>query len=47
MVSAVLRVVGSLGTRVIAEGIETADVAELCRDIGCHLGQGFFFGYPA
>ncbi|HEX7795813.1 MAG TPA: EAL domain-containing protein [Vicinamibacterales bacterium] len=46
MVSAVLRVVGSLGTRVIAEGIECADVAEMCREIGCHLGQGFFFGHP-
>jgi EAL domain-containing protein (putative c-di-GMP-specific phosphodiesterase class I) len=47
MVSAVLRVVGALGTRVIAEGIETADVADTCRDIGCHLGQGFYFGRPA
>jgi EAL domain-containing protein (putative c-di-GMP-specific phosphodiesterase class I) len=47
MMSAVLRVVGDLGTRVIAEGIESADVAEMCRDIGCHLGQGFYFGRPA
>lgn len=47
MVGAVLRVVGSLGTRVIAEGIETAEVADMCREIGCHLGQGFYFGRPA
>src|SRR5262245_36624524 len=47
MVSAVVRVVGSLGTRVIAEGIESHDVADMCRDIGCHLGQGFYFGRPA
>jgi EAL domain-containing protein (putative c-di-GMP-specific phosphodiesterase class I) len=47
MVSAVLRVVAALGTRVIAEGIESADVAEMCRDIGCHLGQGFYFGRPS
>jgi EAL domain-containing protein (putative c-di-GMP-specific phosphodiesterase class I) len=47
MVSAVLRVVAALGTRVIAEGIECAEVAGMCRDIGCHLGQGFFFGHPA
>lgn len=47
MVSAVLRVVGSLGTRVVAEGIESADVADMCREIGCHLGQGFYFGRPA
>jgi EAL domain-containing protein (putative c-di-GMP-specific phosphodiesterase class I) len=47
MMGAVLRVVGSLGTRVIAEGIESADVADMCREIGCHLGQGFYFGRPA
>ena len=47
MVSAVLRVVGSLGTSVIAEGIECAEVAETCREIGCHLGQGYYFGRPA
>ena len=46
MVSAVLRAVGTLGTRVIAEGIECAEVAETCRDIGCHLGQGYYFGRP-
>jgi EAL domain-containing protein (putative c-di-GMP-specific phosphodiesterase class I) len=46
MVSAVLRVVASLGTRVIAEGIETLEVAEMCREIGCHLGQGYYFGRP-
>jgi EAL domain-containing protein (putative c-di-GMP-specific phosphodiesterase class I) len=47
MVSAVLRVVAALGTRVIAEGIECAEVAETCREIGCHLGQGYYFGRPA
>jgi EAL domain-containing protein (putative c-di-GMP-specific phosphodiesterase class I) len=47
IVSAVLRVVSPLGTRVVAEGIETAEVAEVCRDLGCHLGQGYYFGRPA
>jgi EAL domain-containing protein (putative c-di-GMP-specific phosphodiesterase class I) len=47
MVSAVLRVVSPFGTRVIAEGIETAEVADVCRDLGCHLGQGYYFGRPA
>jgi EAL domain-containing protein (putative c-di-GMP-specific phosphodiesterase class I) len=47
MMGAVLRVVADLGTRVIAEGIECDDVAKMCREIGCHLGQGFLFGYPA
>ena len=47
IVSAVLRVVSPFGTRVIAEGIETAEVAGVCRDLGCHLGQGYYFGRPA
>lgn len=34
------------GTQIIAEGIETSETAELCRESGCHLGQGFYFGQP-
>ena len=34
------------GIRVIAQGIETAQAAQICRNIGCDLGQGFFFGRP-
>jgi EAL domain-containing protein (putative c-di-GMP-specific phosphodiesterase class I) len=37
----------SKGTQVIAEGIETEPVAELCWELGCHLGQGYLFGRPA
>jgi EAL domain-containing protein (putative c-di-GMP-specific phosphodiesterase class I) len=46
VVSALLKVVGALGVRVIAEGIETEEVAITCRELGCHLGQGFLFGRP-
>jgi EAL domain-containing protein (putative c-di-GMP-specific phosphodiesterase class I) len=35
-----------LGTRVIAEGVETEAEAACCRRLGCHLGQGFLFGRP-
>jgi len=31
----------------LAEGIETEQEAEACRDIGFQLGQGFHFGRPA
>jgi EAL domain-containing protein (putative c-di-GMP-specific phosphodiesterase class I) len=31
----------------LAEGVETAEEAEACRDIGFELAQGFFFGRPA
>lgn len=33
-------------TTTLAEGIETAEEAEACRDLGFDLGQGFFFGLP-
>jgi len=32
-----------LGLRVVAEGIETEAVAKLLRDIGCEVGQGWYF----
>lgn len=35
-----------LGVQVIAEGVETPEEADACHDLGCHLGQGFFFGLP-
>ena len=39
---------GSLpvGIQVIAEGIETEHMAEVCLDCGCNLGQGFLYGRP-
>jgi EAL domain-containing protein (putative c-di-GMP-specific phosphodiesterase class I) len=35
-----------LGMRVIAEGIETATTLAVLRDLGCDVGQGYFFGKP-
>ena len=35
-----------LGMRVVAEGIETLDISERLRDVGCDMGQGWFFGRP-
>ena len=46
VVRALLRVVGALGVHVIAEGIETEDVALMCHELGCHFGQGYLFGRP-
>ena len=46
MVAALLKVVSGLGIRVIAEGVETEEVARICQDLGCDLGQGYLFGRP-
>lgn len=46
VVRALLGVIGTLGVRVIAEGIESEPVARICHDLGCHYGQGYLFGYP-
>ena len=35
-----------IGVRAVAEGIEDAEQAERLRDMGCELGQGFYFARP-
>lgn len=32
-----------IGVETIAEGIETADQLQRLRDLGCDIGQGFYF----
>ena len=46
LVQAFARVASSLGIQVIAEGIETQAVADICQEMGCQLGQGYLFGRP-
>jgi diguanylate cyclase (GGDEF)-like protein len=36
----------NLGLEVVAEGVETVEVARLLRDGGCDLAQGFYFSHP-
>ena len=38
--------VKDMGIPTLAEGIETAEVAEACREIGIDYFQGYFFGRP-
>ena len=47
LVDAIAQMGRHLGMQVVAEGIETADQAELLRTIGCGYAQGYFFARPA
>jgi len=46
LVRALVRLGADLGIRIIAEGVEIAEEAEVCLNLGCHFGQGYFFGRP-
>ncbi len=46
IVKAILGLAMSLELPVIAEGIESAEVAEILKALGCEQGQGFHFGRP-
>jgi EAL domain-containing protein (putative c-di-GMP-specific phosphodiesterase class I) len=43
IVSAIVSMSRSLGLYTVAEGIETADQLMRLRDLGCQVGQGFYF----
>ena len=36
----------TIGLKVVAEGIETREQLDLLREIGCDLGQGYYFSKP-
>lgn len=44
IVKGVISLACDLGLEVVAEGIESQHVARHLRSLGCHKGQGFFFG---
>lgn len=44
---ALLQIAEIFGTSLVAEGIENADDLRVVRDLGIHLGQGYFLGRPA
>lgn len=43
IVTAILSLASNLGMDTVAEGIETAEQAGKLRELGCNIGQGFFF----
>jgi diguanylate cyclase (GGDEF)-like protein/PAS domain S-box-containing protein len=46
IVAAIITMANALGTRVVAEGIETEAQEQILKDLGCPVGQGFLFGRP-
>lgn len=46
LLAGIIGLAHSSGLRVIGEGVETPDEAELLRSIGCDEGQGYYFGAP-
>jgi PAS domain S-box-containing protein len=46
IVAAVVGLGQSLGLSTVAEGIETQEQAEMLLRLGCHMGQGWFYGRP-
>jgi EAL domain-containing protein (putative c-di-GMP-specific phosphodiesterase class I) len=47
LVASLVRVVRDLGVAALAEGIETPEEAQVCRELGFGLAQGYLFGRPA
>jgi EAL domain-containing protein (putative c-di-GMP-specific phosphodiesterase class I) len=42
----VLQLAGQLGLATVAEGIETQEQCEKLRELGCAVGQGYYFSRP-
>jgi EAL domain-containing protein (putative c-di-GMP-specific phosphodiesterase class I)/GGDEF domain-containing protein len=46
IVASVIALGRALGMEVVAEGVETAEQADMLRDLGCPLAQGYLFSKP-
>jgi diguanylate cyclase (GGDEF)-like protein/PAS domain S-box-containing protein len=46
IVMAILAIADTYGLDVVAEGIETAEQAEVLKELGCPQGQGYLFARP-
>jgi predicted signal transduction protein with EAL and GGDEF domain len=46
MVRAIIAMARALGLRIVTEGVETEEQAEILRQLGSDEVQGYFYGYP-
>jgi EAL domain-containing protein (putative c-di-GMP-specific phosphodiesterase class I) len=46
IVKTVIALAHALGMRVVAEGVDSAEVLAVVGDLGCEMAQGFFIGRP-
>jgi EAL domain-containing protein (putative c-di-GMP-specific phosphodiesterase class I) len=46
LIQAMIAMANNLDLLVVAEGIETAEQAELISSYGCNIGQGFYYDKP-
>ena len=46
IVKAIIQMADSLDMQVIAEGIEDEKTAEILKNLGCGVGQGYFWHKP-
>jgi EAL domain-containing protein (putative c-di-GMP-specific phosphodiesterase class I) len=46
VVRTIIEMCHTLGLEVLAEGIETPEQAASLKEMGCDLGQGYYFGRP-
>ena len=42
----IVQLTGKLHISTVVEGVETAENEALCRDMGCDLGQGYYYSRP-
>ena len=45
-VSAIIKMIHSIGSKVVSEGIESEEQVEMLKDLGTDIMQGYFFYIP-